>query len=385
MAFTNINDVYTLWFDTDTKSNDSGECEYRSNTPNGLGGNCETAARIVAGQYAESTNLLADLISSETIDATVSDTNFVGTVIAHLDNDDIILAELVTDKTANFYLFSWGETNSYTKLTSASWSYQTPAGLGEGEQVVVVPIPDAVLAEGDFDRDERTFIFAKDQGYIRKGNFVAAGTVSAEADDWVFNSVANDNILAAVDFDFLDALEVTGNSESDWDNNSYATLGGPVTGTEYTYKAFDRSVSLARAYIQSITEGVVDFDIKAEDVSGLTFYESYDESITFNTDGTGSGVDGQDTFTFTWTINEEGYLINNFGDAIVENGYTFSAADTFAAIAEDPETGDVTLKAFFKNSLWQQIGPDGGDPVISKNQGEIWGTVWKTTRPQEPQ
>ena len=385
MAFTNVNDVYSLWFDVDTKSDDSGQCEYRSGTPADLGGNCETAGRIVAGDYTESTDILSGLISDvAAAELNTNDASFVGVDISRDDNDDIIVAELVEDKTANFYVFSWGnEANSYTKsytpLGSASWSYQTPAGLADSEQIIVLPIPDAVFDEGDFDSDERVFIFAKDQGLVRKGNFAAAGAVTEEVDDWAFNSTANTNILAAVDFDFLDTLTVTASSESVWDDAEdelYDGIGGPQTGTEFTYKAFERSVSLARA-----SAGDIDFDLTAEDIAGRTFYESVDESITFNADGTGSAVDGSDTFNFTWSINDEGYIINDFSDAFEESEHTFSAVDTLAAVT-NPSTGDITLKIFFQNSLWQQIGPnEGDDPVISANQGEIWGTVWSATQP----
>jgi len=401
MAFTNVNDVYSLWFDVDTKSDGSGQCEYRSGTPADLGGNCETAGRIVAGDYTESTDVLSGLISDvAAADLNTNDASFVGVDISRDDNDDIIVAELVADKTANFYVFSWGnEANSYTKsytpLSSASWSYQTPAGLADGEQVVVLPIPDAVFAEGDFDSDERVFIFAKDQGYVRKGNFAAAGTVTEEVDDWAFNSIANDNILAAVDFDFLDTLTVSASDESTWNTAEdalYDGIGGPAEGTEFTYKAFDRSVSLARAVAVNEAGENIDFDLTVEDLAGRTFYESIGESITFNANGTGSADDEGDIVNFNWSINEDGYLITSFGnltDGVVsetitmeegEAPHTFTAVDILAKV--DSSGDEIILKAFFQNSLWQEIGPTTeSDPVISVNQGELWGTTWSTVDP----
>ncbi|MFT6907444.1 MAG: hypothetical protein ACJAS1_004125 [Oleiphilaceae bacterium] len=387
LGFTSVNDIYNLWFDLDTLSN--GNCEYRENTPEGLGGNCETAGRIVAGQYLESTDALSDLISDAAVeDPSTDDTSFVSVDISRGDDDNAIVAELVAaevegnDNTANFYAYNWN--GGYELLASSSWTYQTPAGLGEGEKIVVLPIPDEVFAAGEFDSDEHTFIFAEDQGYVRKGNFVAAGEVSEEVDDWVFNSTANGNILAAVDFDFLDTLTVSASSESVWDDAEdelYDGIGGPQTGTEFTYKAFERSVLLAR----SSAEGV-DHDITADDIAGKTFYENIDESITFNEDGTGVSDDEGETYDFTWSINGEGYIINDFGDT-EKGGYTFAAQDTIAAISDPTSEEGIELKILFQNSLWQQIGPDGESDtlVISANQGEVWSSTWSTVEPSSAQ
>jgi hypothetical protein len=381
VAVTHVNDVYNLWFDVDTKGDDSGECEYRSSTPALLGGNCETVGRIVASVYQEVTNTLSDLISAQmTANPNTNDDDFVGIDISRDNDGNVIMAELVADNTANFYVYRGSGLGRYTLLATSSWSYQTPAGLANGQNIIVLPIPDVVFAEGDFDTDERTFILAEDQGLVRRGNFIAAGSVQEEADNWVFNATANDSILAAVDFEFLDSLTVTYLDESNWGEELYDGLGGPETGSAFTYKAFDRSTLLTR----SLSVRGVDFNITAEDIVD-TFYDTNSdgsEFITFNADGTGSSNEGQDTFAFTWSINDAGYIINDYGDAIQENGYEFSVLETAAAVS-DPSSGTVTLKVFFQNSLWQQIGPNvTDDPVISENQGEIYQIQWSRTPPQ---
>lgn len=405
-----VNDIYRVWYDAGNVEEDgSSSCPYNSNlTPDQLGGNCEAVHLSnpdplddTSGeeQFTEEDYALNGVATE--FDEFISDTQGdldSGTVQGfqlwseELNRD--ITVELVDTGAADgksVYFYYWVESeNDSAGFTEeelmeieladgevATWSEVTPDGLGEGESIILIDIPDEVQEIGDFDEDERTIALAVIDGFVRRGNFVAADQVLG--DEWVFNSQVATDVLAAFDFMYADALSVDCYTESDWDEDAFLGFGGPVDDTQFTIKAFEAVVDDC---------GGIDRDFTTTMLTENTWYDGTEE-LTFNDDFTGSFTNDEgdevESFDFTWSVNDtandgipNGVIELDYGE-VTETGsddenYTLSLMDYYAPVGYDEESGQVSLKVFSTNSLWYTS--DTEDGPLPEGTGEIWESVW---------
>ena len=185
-----VNTSYSLWFEAP----EAGEC-WGSIAPANIVGNCERA-ELVGPNSQPTLSALSELQSDSAGTAAEQDIN--GVAVSWSD-DAVIIAELVTGGSANFYRHIW-DGSSYTKLASGTWATVTV----EGQELITLAIPEAVQDEGDLDDDEGTFIFAVQNGLVRIGNYNAAGEIIN--DETVFNQQADTDLTDAIDSTALATL-----------------------------------------------------------------------------------------------------------------------------------------------------------------------------------
>ncbi|WP_096087203.1 hypothetical protein [Agaribacterium haliotis] len=357
-----ITDVYHLWYEP---GDDNGTCPWSEQSAAALGGNCITAIVNNSGQDEAAPATLDALLSESAADATVSAPQIKGVQLAWTEQG-IILAELVDNsaRDVNVYHYIWQSsagTSEYEFIAAANWQQTSPAGLPDGESMIVLELPDAVLEAGDMDEDERIAIFAVHDSFVRQGSFEAAG--AEESGITVYNELANNELLAALDFVHISALYVNEANAcsfaSEWDDTAYDGFGGPAS--EATMVTFEKVVELCRQNTGYEGAGFVAADL--QDSSFLVGNDTY----SFNADGSGdSGA------PFTWSV-AEGRLSLSYNDVQMQGdsgtSYTLNASEIFEVVAQDSSTGLMEFRAFFQNDLWQQASPG---PAIDAAFGDLW-------------
>lgn len=217
-SLTNTSTAYSLWYDqgyTSTGDMKDAICPW-DRTGDGVandlaitfGGNCEILN--VMGwvqdkpqvQFAFNMTSLTELISADvapgTPGAKLLSINWPSwnTVIAvQLLND--------TNKTARYFLHTWGNGNvpdSQTLIGTGTWAQENLPGLTEDTAAITVKVPASVIAQGNFDSEQGTFVFTKQDGFIRIGNKTTAGQ-QVENGILLINSTAKDNLLAAFNYE----------------------------------------------------------------------------------------------------------------------------------------------------------------------------------------
>ncbi|USD36036.1 hypothetical protein [Ferrimonas sp. SCSIO 43195] len=300
--------------------------------------------------------------------------SLAGAVVVDSEAGETLVVKLVDDdsKTAEFYRIQWASGAS-DKVASSVWSYQTPAGLADGESLILLELPASYQPALAFAPRLTSMIAAEYDGSVLMGMRYSP-QLDAET-SWVYNQSGGEAVLAAIDFAYLDQYQVTSDNacvlESGYEDDAYDGFGGPVSSF-HSIRAFERVVSLCRQHSESamaFTEAMV---------AGKTLTLFDDEQVLLNADGTGQWQDEDEQFAIGWSITDAGYLrlalseLTESGDS--GSSYTFSDEELLAIVASDG--GVLDVRGFYRNSLWQQIGPyEGDEPEIGANQGEIYSTV----------
>ena len=190
ISVVNVNASHSLWFEAP----DEGEC-WGSTAPSNIAGNCERA-QLVGFNGQSTVSTLNELKSGSA--GTIEEADIRGVPISWSDNA-VIIAELVSDNSANFYRYTWNG-GIYSKLASSSWATVTAGG----EEIITLVVPTAVRDAGDLDDDEHTFIFAVQNSLVRIGNYNAPGDVLNT--ETVYNQQADEDLTDAINAADLEQL-----------------------------------------------------------------------------------------------------------------------------------------------------------------------------------
>ena len=242
---TSINDAYILWYspgyDYPNDEIEGAVCPWDKNgdginnndLASNFGGNCEllSSLRWVVGQdetiqtqYVNSMTNMSELLSEDLAPGTV------GAKLININwiDGDAIAVQLLDDanKTARFYLHTHGESvfdenteqwvfipESQTLIGTGTWVAETLPGLDVDANAISLTVPASVIAQGDFDDEESSFVFAKHNGFIRIGNKTSEGE-QLETGVLLINGTAKDNLLAA--FNYEPAIVGAWNIEGDY-------------------------------------------------------------------------------------------------------------------------------------------------------------------------
>ena len=314
------NENHILWFH-DGEGED-GSCWGNGNEfPADYNGNCETV--YVQGQsFATS---LTDLVTD--IESTPNDDAFVGFTL-YGEDDQYIYAQLiettdednVTSRNARFFTMNdeqgWDLYVDAESGSQPTWSYTQPTGLAEGESIIELPIPEELQ---DIIEDAAK-IFAVKDGYVRPGHKEVAG--GQEETDWVYNSIAADDILTA----FLptselyqtfanQAFTVTMTSDSDLERLEFFSDG---TGTiEFTSTSNEPDINDLSTWTVDPATNELSFREFSDETNYwdwvLTLTVNSDESISFTAavsgveDGqavTGSGAGSMEVENFAYASSD---------------------------------------------------------------------------------
>lgn len=216
-SLTNTNAAYSLWYNqgyTNTSDLKDAICPWDRDGDNiaddlasDFGGNCEVLNGLswVQGQawtkYVYSMTSMTELISPDVTPGTP------GAKLLNINwpNGNVIAVQLLDDanKTARYFLHVWsgGTTaDSQTLIGTGTWAQENLPGLTEDAAAITVKVPASVIAQGDFDSEQGTFVFTKQNGFIRIGNKTTAGE-QVETGVLLINSTAKDNLLAAFNYE----------------------------------------------------------------------------------------------------------------------------------------------------------------------------------------
>lgn len=200
---TSLNDHYSLWYEP---ADEQGNCIWHEQSPSTYGDNCHTAAtwsvnglgryELTRG-YTQINQLLSTNTAPGTANIKYVDINF-------LNNNQNIAVQLINDeaKTAKYYLFTWwdGQEQAVLPVGEGTWSYFNLPGMeGDAAQAIRIDLPAQTLENGEFDEDDKIFIMALHNGYVRLGNIEPSGTL-VETEFTVLNGVANNNIQTAIQY-----------------------------------------------------------------------------------------------------------------------------------------------------------------------------------------
>lgn len=197
---TTVNDTYRLWFNP---GDDEGVCPWDSQkNANDFGGNCETLGIWTNNyQFDNATTSMAGVLSADV--ASGAD-GFVAVGINWPDNNQSIGVQLVNNeaKTAKYYLITWSSNSIVaTPVGESTWSYIDLPGAVADEansaQAIRIEVPEQTIGNGDFDDDEAVFIMTLQDGFMRLGNFEAAGQL-VETGLTLLNDAAHDDVQAAI-------------------------------------------------------------------------------------------------------------------------------------------------------------------------------------------
>jgi len=211
---TSTSDIYSLWYnpgyDYPTDEIVGAVCPWDKNgdqlSNNDLasefGGNCETLGGFTwvqsqsGPQYIFKMTLISQLLSPDVTPGTLG----AKLISINWPDGDVIAVQLINDtgKTARYYRHNW-QLNTQTLIDTGTWTQQNlPNVEGDDAAAISLNVPASVIAEGDFDAEEDSVLFAKHNGFIRIGNKTSEGKV-LETGILLLNHTAKDNVLTAFD------------------------------------------------------------------------------------------------------------------------------------------------------------------------------------------
>lgn len=269
----------------------------------------------------------------------------------YIYGDDIeIMAEFVTGGTANFYTFSHQQAqpavmNKYV----GSWKEE----VVDSKTLLTFLIPPALLAKGDFDRDDYFQFFTVEAGYVRHGFLEKAG--ESRDNQWLFNNAGRDQVKAAFDYSLLADLAVCNSNDVDFDPNNLTVDPGA------TIAEFETAFNICN------TENAADFG--ATELVGKTLVTDFG-FLNFKANGQGVflgevGNRMNAVLDFTWAVNSEGFMVINTSDT--EASSTVFLRLTFARI--EMNARQISVKTFSQEAS----SLAGLDTVKGEISGEVWG------------
>ena len=199
---TSTSDEIRLWYNP---GNEAGECPWDANkNANDYGGNCETLNTWTwdADQPFPVFSITQDTLAE--IQSPDVDGNAAGAVLIPIDwssGGETITVQLVNNaaKEAHYYRYNFN-TGELELLTSATWSDLTLPGItGDAAAAIAIDIPEEVMAEGNFESEDRHTLFAVNEGSVRIGHQVTAGTVF-ETGVLLYNATASESVLDALNY-----------------------------------------------------------------------------------------------------------------------------------------------------------------------------------------
>lgn len=190
---TNLGERYDLWFEPGDKT--TGLCPWGgTDKASDFGGNCERVSlRKDSNQWISPVTSLAALKSLNVAPGQA------GSVVTNIWGGSNFGVQLINDeaKTARFYAFKQTDMGEVPMLLAIStYTELNLPGLSSDAAAIKVTLPLAVTALGDF--EEPSFIFVKQNGFVRMGNYQAAGQQSDQDSFLLVNGVANSNIETAL-------------------------------------------------------------------------------------------------------------------------------------------------------------------------------------------
>lgn len=377
-----VNDTYYLW--QWTEDNEDG-CyntltgAYESNHGNG---NCniiwnarpatENDSYVFSGltwdaQPTEISQLISD-------DVEYAAEGFVGMSNGYDSGNNYFIQFVDNDaKTAKY--FKWNEqSDSVTQIATATWEEITLPNLSENATAIRLVHPEDYMEERDYDVEERTLLIAHQNGFLRGGNFFAAGTVE-NAGEVVYNKQAGLDIIDAIDSKHVNVLALTDDNacslESNWDDSLYDNWGAVVTNTAYSAKSHLRIAEVCRGNLQGGGAFI------ASDVSGKTFTID-NETLEFNSDGSGIFINNGE-YNFTWEITEDGLLNTT---VTWGNEDIFGENTSILGLVSYAKVGDtdtqLQMSVLYRENIWTNIDPDGAgeNTVLDSDQGELYSEAW---------
>lgn len=205
----NLAERYELWFEAGDKT--TGQCPWGgTDKASDFGGNCERVSlRKDNNQWVSSVTTLAALKSPDIAPGQA------GSVVANIWGGTNFGVQLIDDaaKTARFYGFKQTASGEVPVLAATStYTELNLPGLSSDATAIKVTLPLAFMALGDF--EEPTFIFVQHNGFVRVGNYQAAGEQNNEDSMLLVNGVANSNIETALS-SFVSPLLGTWSNDAD--------------------------------------------------------------------------------------------------------------------------------------------------------------------------
>lgn len=340
---TGINDAYILWYspgyDYPNDDIEGAVCQWDRNGDGELniedlasnfGGNCELLSGLGWTQGQPGTQLTPNFteISQITSPDSAPGTPDAKLISINWVDNDVITVQLVNDtnKTARYYLHNWQE-NAQTLIGTGTWVAETLPGLDTNANAISLTVPASVIAQGDFDDDESSFVFAKHNGFVRIGHKFSEGQ-QLETGVLLINSTAKDNLLAA--FNYVPAIVGAWNIGGD-----YVMFRKNGTFAQVKISSEDVDCQLGVSY------GHYEWDSQTNAFSAEADHDATDgcsvagiETLSIE-DNTMTLTEGEDTFELSkitpsesaplagaWIVNGDWFTFtgdNNFIHAKVEN------------------------------------------------------------------
>ncbi|HMU67463.1 MAG TPA: hypothetical protein PKE57_09965, partial [Cellvibrionaceae bacterium] len=189
---TAINDYYEIWFNP---GDESGRCPWDENKlAQNYGGNCETVDTWGPNQSYEGAHTeLNELFSADVAP------NAEGFRSVWLPGNNLmhIGAQLLNDaaKTVRFYQLD--APNGPLLLATGSWSNSKLPYLSSDDGAIILPLPQAALDTGHFEKGVHNLLMVKQAGYIRHGSVTLAGGAFQDSFN-VLNGPAHSQVAEAL-------------------------------------------------------------------------------------------------------------------------------------------------------------------------------------------
>ena len=334
--------------------------------------------------------------------------SFKGVVIYHEDDElgtkKMVLMELVSGGTVNYYVFARNNAESFTvtKIRSDKFSSSSV----NGKTLVQIPVPYDIPNFFTENKDQNgggdgpkfnTFFLTKYDGFWRFGVAFKAGEKLPDDAPFVMNATAKDAVVSAFDpaniNNFIDP-ELVSDGQMDSGNDgakpcfhgdskngdrSFDNFAASLTGCRSDFGTTDNFASIG-GFSSDLVSDMSFFlpmykDMVFDEGAGMDVEKVFEEKVTFsatanaftletyirNADGTQT-LD--DTRTGTWSIDSDGHLVVEIG----------TDEKVWLGLVENTD-------AYLSVKLYDLNTTEGGaadlDNTDGDSDGDVMGMIWR--------
>lgn len=334
--------------------------------------------------------------------------SFKGVVIYHEDDEQgtkkMVLMELVSGGTVNYYVFARNNAQSFTvtKIRSDKFS----SGSVNGKTLVQIPVPYDIpnfFTENKGDNGGgdgpkfNTFFLTKYDGFWRFGVAFKTGEKLPDDAPFVMNEIAKNAVVSAFDPDninnFIDPVLVSDGQMDSGNDGVKPCFNGDSKNGDRSFDNFAASLSGCRNDFGTTDNFASTGGFSSELVSDMSFFlpiykemefdpeagmdveKVYEEKVTFsatenaftletyirNANGTQT-LD--DTRTGTWSIDSDGYLVVAIG----------TDEKAWLGLVENTDTY-LSVKLYDLNTT--EGGAADLDNTDGDSDGDVMGMIWR--------
>lgn len=341
LSFKRTQDMYAIFKDNVANG---AACEHDDNATDGWCNNVRI--RNSDGNFGSAATTLAELITATAAANPTEPSDIRG--ISIYGNGLEILVEFVAGGIANYYVMSHQENqaSSIEDKTVGSWLEK----VVDGKTILSFTPPPALAVRANFESDELSQFFSVEDGYVRRGGIDPAGERGNQ--EWVFNNLGRDQILAAFDYDLLTDLTPCSSEDVDFDPDNLGEEPG-ATAAEFVTAASNCSAVDFSATELVDTTLVTDF--------GFLNFKAAGAGVFLGEVGDLEDV----VLDFTWAVDGNGHIVVNTQSTVLT--VTIHLRLTLAKV--EGNARQISLVTFGQEATTSA----GLDTIKGNIFGEVWG------------